>query len=57
MKKATNGIFLALLAGSIAILTVYAVYMFAYGLTAIGWLLVACDIVAVGDFILFWRGD
>jgi len=57
MKKATNGIFLALLAGSIAILTVYAVYMFAYGLTAIGWLLVACDIVAVGDFILFWRGE
>lgn len=57
MKRAINGLFLALLAGSIIILTGYAVYVFAYGLTDIGWLLVACDIVAVGDFILFWRGD
>lgn len=57
MKKAINGIFLALLAGSIAILTGYAAYVFLHGLTDLGWLLAACDVVAVGTFILFWRGD
>lgn len=53
--KATNGIFLALLAGSIAILTGYAFYVFVHGLTDLGWLLIACDVVAVSDFVLFWR--
>ena len=57
MKKAINGVFLALLAGSIIILTSYAVYVFACGLTDIGWLLVACNIVAIGDFICLGQED
>lgn len=55
MKQIINLALIFFLGGSITIITGYAVSMFVNGLTDFGWILAACDVVAICEFIQFWR--